>query len=52
MPVEVKETFEDVRNKLITDCRKEPEAERAGYINGVLDLYNAAKRLEKDKEAV
>jgi hypothetical protein len=51
MPVEVKETLEDIRNRLITDCKREPEAERAGYINGLLDMYNAARKLQKEEAA-
>ena len=51
MVTEIKETIEDVRNRLITECRREQESERAGYVNGVLDMYNEAKRLEKDREA-
>lgn len=46
MPVEIKETLEDIRNRLVTQCRYEPEAQRAGYINGVLDMYNATKKKE------
>jgi len=38
-------TIEDARNDLMTHCPKEPPEQRAGYINGVLDMYNAAKRL-------
>ena len=50
MVTEIKETIEDVRNRLITECRREQEAERAGYVNGVLDMYNAAKELERGKD--
>lgn len=49
MPVEVKETLEDIRNRLITECHKEPEAQRSGYVNGVLDLYNAVKKQQKEE---
>lgn len=48
MPVETKETLEDIRNKLITECRSEPEKERPGYINGILDMYNAARKLQME----
>lgn len=50
MIVETKETLEDIRNRLITECRREPEAERAGYVNGVLDMFNAVKKLQKGEE--
>lgn len=46
--VETKETLEDVRNKLITECHREPELQRSAYINGVLDMYNATKKLQED----
>ncbi len=46
MPVETKETLEDIRNRLITECRREPEIERPGYVNGILDFYNAIKHQE------
>lgn len=51
MPIEIKETLEDIRNRLITECQREPEVQRAGYVNGVLDMYNAARKL-KDEEVV
>jgi hypothetical protein len=44
MVTEIKETIEDIRNRLITECKREPEANRAGYINGVLDMYNEVRR--------
>ncbi len=50
MPVEIKETLEDIRNRLITECHKEPQEQRSGYVNGVLDMFNAVKRLEKQGE--
>ena len=50
MPVETKETLEDVRNRLITECHAEPAEQKSGYVNGVLDMYNAAKKLQKEGE--
>ena len=47
-PIEVKETLEDVRNKLITECKREPETERPGYVNGILDMYNAVRKLQDE----
>ena len=49
LEVNVKETLEDVRNRLLTECRREQESERAGYVNGVLDFYNEVRKL-KDEE--
>lgn len=49
MPVEIKETIEDIRNRLLTECKKEPEEQRAGYVNGILDFYNTL-RMQQDKE--
>jgi hypothetical protein len=46
MPVEIKETLEDIRNRLITECHREPEVQRSGYVNGILDFYNAIKHQE------
>ena len=52
MPVEAVETLEEIMNRLLNGCRKEPEAQRSGYINGVLDMYNEAKKAyNKNKEA-
>jgi hypothetical protein len=49
MPVFAKESLEDIRNRLIQDCSKEPEQQRSGYVNGILDFYNAAKKQEKER---
>jgi len=48
LEVNVKETLEDIRNRLITECKREQESERAGYVNGVLDMYNAAKEVKDE----
>lgn len=45
--VETEETLESVRNKLLTECPREPENQRSGYVNGVLDMYNAVKKLQR-----
>lgn len=50
MPVIVKETLEESRNRLIAESRRETGNERPGYINGVLDMYNAAKNQQKEEE--
>jgi hypothetical protein len=48
MAVIFKETLEDLRNRLILECKVEPQEQRAGYVNGVLDMYNLAKKLKTD----
>ena len=50
MPVEINETLEDVRNRLITECRREQDSERPGYVNGILDMYSAVKKLREKGE--
>lgn len=50
MPTDIKETLEDIRNRLITECRKEPEHERPGYVNGILDFYNEIKKLQGEEK--
>jgi hypothetical protein len=50
MVTEIKETIENARNRLITECHKEPEAQRSGYINGVLDMYNEARKIKDEEE--
>jgi len=45
------ESIESIRNRLITECRAEPEKERPGYVNGVLDFYNELRK-QQDKEEV
>lgn len=51
MPVKEEiDRLEDVRDTLIRQSPKEPEAQHSGYINGVLDFYNAMKKFEEDKE--
>jgi hypothetical protein len=52
MPVEIKETLEDIKACLINECRREPEVERAGYINGVLDFYNAILKQRQIDERI
>lgn len=42
----------DMRNKLVLDCKLEPEEQRAGYVNGVLDMYNEAKKRQEQLLAV
>ena len=39
--------LEDIRNRLITECHAEPVDQRAGYINGILDMYNEAKKRQE-----
>jgi hypothetical protein len=51
MPVETKETLEGARNRLITESKLEPELQWPAYINGIMDMYNAAKRLSDKKGA-
>ena len=51
MPVEVKETLEEIRNRLIAESRREPLEARPGYINGILDMFNAIKNQQKDEES-
>jgi len=49
-PAIVKETLEEIRNRLISDCTKEPVDQRSGYINGILDFYSAAKKQREENE--
>lgn len=51
MLTETKETLEELRNRLIAESRREPMEARPGYINGVLDFYNAVKKQQKDEES-
>jgi len=46
-----KESIESIRNRLITECRTEPEKERPGYVNGVLDYYNELRKQQDKEEA-
>ena len=41
------ETIEEIRNRLITESRLQPELTRPGYVNGVLDFYNEIKKREE-----
>ncbi len=40
-------SLEEIRNKLLTESRIEDEQQKAGYVNGVLDMYNEAKKRQK-----
>lgn len=53
MPIETKETLENIniRDRLLQESRLQPEVTRPGYVNGVLDMYNAAKKLQEGEEA-
>lgn len=50
MSIMTKDTIEDIRNRLIQTCPKEPQEQRSGYINGILDFYNAMKIKEVGDE--
>lgn len=41
------ETIEEIRNRLITESKQQPEQTRPGYVNGVLDFYNEIKKREE-----
>ena len=41
------ETIEEIRNRLLTESRLQPEQNRPGYVNGVLDFYNELKKKEE-----
>ena len=46
MATSILETLEEVRNRLIIESRLQPEHQRTGYVNGVLDMYNLVKKRE------
>lgn len=50
----MEKTLEMERDELLREMKtEEKDAERrSGYVDGVLDMYNGAKRLEPKKEPV
>ena len=45
MPAQTVETLEEIRNRLLSESRKQKDDEKPGYINGVLDFYLEAKKI-------
>lgn len=45
--INMPESLEEIRNRLIMESSAQPEEWRPGYVNGILDFYSQAKRKEE-----